>query len=241
MSGEDRRRHPRINIRDEIEKAQALKGAEIEVEGSDKALKVFDMSVSGLACEKLENVKEKSIFKAKIRLGELEPQDVSVEVVWSSEKVTGLRFESCEANVKLSIGDFLQDRIVGQYMISVDPKYFADHVDFQVWYHGPNNTNVFIWKVDGKEDVAKVMVAFDGTSLIFEEGEFRAGGDSIDWQEYANYSVEALPKAEEADDEDLPVVLDNESPLVKRSIEILSQVAFDKEVLQKLIRQMEAV
>jgi hypothetical protein len=239
-SATDKRRHPRINIQNEFERAQALKGAALKFEGSENSLRVFDMSVSGLACENDNSIEVGKIVKAQIILGDLEPQQIELKAIWASEKVMGLRFEHCEANVKLAIGDFLQDRIVGQHMISVDPKYFAEHVDFQAWYHGPNNTNVFVWRNEAADEVAKVMVAFEGQSLIFERGEFRAGGGQINWQEQATYSAETLPGGETSE-EDLPVLLDKDSPLVKRSIELLSQVSFDQDSIQKLIRQMESV
>ncbi|NQZ01068.1 MAG: hypothetical protein HRT45_10430 [Bdellovibrionales bacterium] len=238
---DDRRRHTRINIREEMNKAKALKGASLQIEGLESSLQVIGMSVSGLACELADGVKEGAIRKAKIVLGELEPQELELKVIWLSSEMMGVRFEDCEASVKLSIGDFLQDRIVGQHMISVDPSYFAEHVDFHAWYHGPNNTNVFLWKKHESDDnFIKMMVAFDGQSLIFENGEFRAGGDQINWQDRAIYPPEQLPARSEKE-EDLPVLLENDSALVRRALEVLSQVTFDKQSIQKLIREMEAV
>lgn len=238
--GDERRRHPRINIQNEFEKAEALRGAEILFEGHDKPLRVYDMSLSGLACEVLASLQRRQQLVGRIVLGGGEPQSLELTVVWASEKVMGLRFEKCEAAVKLSIGDFLQDRIVGQHMIAVDPKYFAEHVNFQSWYHGPNNTNVFVWKEAGSDAALKIMVAFDGQSLVFEQGELRTGGDRVDWQEEAKYPVEDLPGGRPPGEE-LPLVLDKEAPLVKRSIEVLSQIPFEQKMFEAVIQNMEAV
>lgn len=220
-SGPNRRRHPRVNIRQDLERAKALVGAEV-LWGSSERTPIFDISYQGAALAKPKSFVPQvdQEIEVQLHLGSLEPVELQARVVWMNEKILGLQFREMDHKGRMTIDDFLEDKIVGAHMISVSEQYFAEHVDFQKWFHGPNNTNVFLWMPDSNR-VQRAMVSFDGQALIFEGGEFHRAGAELDWQVQASYSTESLPTQNPSD---LLVILEKDNPLVRRSVDILHQL-----------------
>lgn len=233
----NRRRFPRVSIKNDLESARALVGAELEwPEGKDNKMPVFDISYSGAAVEKPKgaSLKEGQTLNVKMLLGDLEPFEVPSKVVWFNDNIVGLQFQDINHVARMRIDEFLEDKIVGSHMIAVSSKYFADHVDFNYWFHGPNNTNVFLWGPDDN-NITRAMVSFDGQAMIFEGGEFHRAGGELEWDVQGSYSVETLPSE---DSEDLLVILEKDNPLVERSIEILTQLKEVEAPIEKLLQSI---
>jgi hypothetical protein len=220
-TGQNRRRFPRINIRQDLEKAKALVGAEVKWPNSEVS-PIFDISYLGAAVALPRGLKleAKQEMELELRLGDLEKVELVARVVWLNNKIVGVEFQQLDHKARVSVDEFLEDKIVGAHMIAVSPQYFAEHVDFQKWFHGPNNTNVFLW-MPSNQSVKRAMVSFDGQAMIFEDGEFHRAGGELDWQVQASYSAEVLPSQTP---NDLLVILEKDNPLVRRSIEILHQL-----------------
>lgn len=228
----NRRRFPRINIRQELEKAKALIGASVDWL-EDETSQMFDISYLGAAIERPKKFKAQSgdVISLQMKLGDFEPIQVEGLVVWFNDRLVGVEFQNMDHVSRSRIDEFLEDKIVGSHMIPVSPNYFSDHVDFQHWFHGPNNTNVFLWEPKGKR-ISRAMISFDGQAMIFEEGEFHRAGGEMDWDVQATYSAESLPKKET---DELLVILEKDSPLVDRSIEILAQLQEFHEPIKELL------
>lgn len=232
----NRRRFPRVSIKNDLVNARALVGAEVEWPGSDGRRQIFDISYTGAAVEKPKNVsiKEGQDLNVTMLLGDMDPFEARSRVVWFNETIVGIQFQDINHVARMRIDEFLEDKIVGSHMISVSSKYFADHVDFNYWFHGPNNTNVFLWGPNNKS-ITRAMVSFDGQAMIFEGGEFHRAGGELQWDVQGSYSVEALPKE---DSDDLLVILEKDNPLVERSIEILTQLKDVEAPIEKLLQSI---
>ena len=79
----NRRRFPRVSIKNDLENARALVGAELEWPGSSESkVPVFDISYSGAAVEKPKgaSLKEGQDLKVKMLLGDMEAFEVPSKV-----------------------------------------------------------------------------------------------------------------------------------------------------------------
>jgi hypothetical protein len=57
--------------------------------------------------------------------------------------------------------------------VAVDPSLFQQTQNFQYWFHGPNDTNVFVW-VNG-ERIKKAIVELNHQILTWDQGELSQG------------------------------------------------------------------
>ncbi len=234
----NRRRFPRVSIKNDLENARALVGAQLEWLGEEKQspLQIFDISYSGAAVENPKGlaIEEGQCLDVRMLLGDMDPFQVASKIIWFNDSIVGIQFQEIDHVARMRIDEFLEDKIIGSHMILVSPQYFSDHVDFNYWFHGPNNTNVFLWGPDDNT-ITRAMVSFDGQAMIFEGGEFHRAGGELEWDIQGSYSVETLPKE---NSEDLLVILEKDSPLVERSIEILTQLKEVEAPVEKLLQSI---
>jgi len=231
----NRRRFPRVNLQNQMDQAKIIVGAKVDWLDQCES-EVFDISYKGVAVNRPQGLSLRAgdTTDLKLILGKLEPCTLKAKVVWFNDHVVGLEFLDIDHVTRMIIDEFLEDKIIGAHMVPVSPQYFSEQVDFQYWYHGPNNTNVFLWE-SGDNQLTRAMVSFDDQAMIFEEGAFHRAGSEMDWDVQASYSTETLPSQE---NEDLLVILEKDSPLVQRSIEILTQLKDQSKSINNLLKKM---
>ena len=176
-ASKDRRKHPRVPVDSPKEK-----GINLQVVDHGPSF-FFDMSYKGAA---LSQPKEKKITKAGqlITLDLKSDRDqgqLKAKVVRFNDKSLAVHFEDVGVTTRVIIDRLVTDRIVGMNMKMMDPKNFGSKSDFDYWFHGPRETNLYLWvKNDFLSkvhfDIASISILYEDDHLIFENREgFQAG------------------------------------------------------------------
>lgn len=136
---------------------------------------VFDISLAGML------VSAKG-YIGKLKLGEqfesrldLDDKGASIQVKVRVEKISAdslsLAFESLSADRRLVIEQNLKDRILIQNFKKMkDTSGLAPQLQGAEWFHGPFDTNFFMWQLNPGYSLEKAIVEYDHLLVIFEEG-----------------------------------------------------------------------
>lgn len=169
-NGVDKRRFARVHFRQDIGQAHRILGARI-LWSTNEVSDVYDLSFKGFAVSRpaLVNLKEGSLQAVRVELGEQPSFLIPVKIVWIREQSIGLEIGDISADAHLALTRFLNDKLIGQHLRSVEKRFFGKGQDFDYWYQGPNDTHVFIW-TDPQEPakVVKISLKLDGAVWEFE-------------------------------------------------------------------------
>lgn len=228
--GVNRRRFVRANLRYDYGQARHLVGAWIKWPGQNKLGEIYDISYQGMAGAKVVAVNVGESSDVEVILGDSVSMVCRVRVAWVHSTVIGLEILSTDVAFKQTLDEYLEDKIIGAYLRPIHPKYFAPNEDFQYWYHGPKDTNVFLW-LDKEENapVKRAVFELDGQFLLYEEGQIYSGSQLEEinlfnqayYQELENYNKNA-----------------NSREVVDRVVGILSQLAHKHPPLKGLIEEL---
>jgi len=165
-----RRRFPRIFLVG-MHDLRELTGAKVEWENGQRTY-VLDMSYSGLAAVRpagIEFEKDKQL-NIKIIFAGLEPQIMQIRLVRETEKIFGAKFVNLtKENIKI-MDQFLSDKLLGRNLRVVNPKFYHVKHDFDLWLHGPNNTNLYVWMSENK--IKKSVFEMGGAALVYDSNNF---------------------------------------------------------------------
>ncbi|MEY4616509.1 MAG: hypothetical protein RJB66_1469 [Pseudomonadota bacterium] len=158
---------------------------------------VLDLSYSGLAINGhgfMDNIKLGDYVEGNILLpGEDQQQvQVALRVVRKTATVIGFKIDSTSPEGRIKIDQTIKDYIVAENIREMQPELLKGHLDCDTWYHGPFDTNFFIWK-DGFS-VAKAYIEYDNTVLVYENGYFRVARTASTADEAAGYGAPFLIK-----------------------------------------------
>ena len=136
---------------------------------------VLDISYIGAAIVKTSKITEKFSkgeiieFYFSFANGE---QDVvfDAEVIREDDKVLAVHFPELTLKARKSLETFLKQKLIGLNTKLVDPKFYIKEQGFDFWFHGPNQTNVFIW--GDKDQIIKAAVELNYEVITFEDGKF---------------------------------------------------------------------
>lgn len=166
----DKRRYTRVHFRGDIGQAHRILGAKV-LWSNQEVSDVYDLSYKGIAASRpaLVSLKPEGLQTVRIELGERAPFLIPTRVVWISEQSVGLEFGDISAEAHLQLHSFLTDKLIGQNMRAVDPRYFSPEATFQHWFQGPQSTHLFLWcDADEPSKITQVMLDFDGQIWQFE-------------------------------------------------------------------------
>lgn len=182
--GLERRRYPRVQLH------PISQFFEVEILGFGPA-EIFDISLSGMA---LSQPKEQQIVTSgevvtiKIHLRETqESLSILSHIVRVNAKVVAIEFVDVPLEGRRLLQEVVSDRVVGLNMSLVDPKYYHSSASFTYWFHGPMETNLYLWEeADGEKTLEKGQFDMGGLVLSYENGSFsyekRVGhGDETDF------------------------------------------------------------
>lgn len=176
----DQRRAERVPLALEWGGAQSLLGAEL-VWPNHEVSAVFDLSYFGLAAARpaLFTFRQNDLVKLDLRLGQMGVMAFTGRVAWSNEKTIGLEIVETSALARLELDRFLGDQLIGRHLSRVDKQFYGQNADFSVWYHGPGDTNIYLWTaINGQIDRAEIEV--DGELIQFDGKEiFPAGRPAL--------------------------------------------------------------
>lgn len=168
MEPDNRRRFQRVSFSADADNIR------IELVGSGP-VKLFDISYGGAAFAQPQKnpVSEDRLLELLFfkREGTI---PVKARVVRFTEDMFATEFTQVPSNARLFIDSLISDRTVGLNMNLVDPKYYETSADFTHWFHGPKETNFFIWTVDEKLSRARLeledfVVYWESDKKTFEQ------------------------------------------------------------------------
>ncbi len=181
-----------------------------------QSVEIFDLSYSGASMRKPDAL----LFEKGKRLSlRLEIAGYSFfsqpcELVRSDEKMVAVRFQKLDTVALKIFDEFLNDKLLGLHMALVNPKFYGENQTFKYWFHGPRDTNVFLW-VDG-EKLSQASIELDEQFLEWNGLKFkqkRVQSESASWE-----SARGLNAPEFL--EEVPV----RPELLSRALKIFTQV-----------------
>lgn len=197
-SVKDRRRYQRVLVE------PSSKVLSVSVEGFGKTL-VFDMSYDGAAFaqpkeKKISDVDEPIVLKLET---EIDQATIKARAVRVSQEVVAVQFIDIGVDARVIIDRVVTDRIVGLNMILIDPKHYSGKSDFQYWFHGPKETNLYLWTendqlVKAQMDMANASMMFEDDMLLFENKAVVEGVPVLNNQQIAR-KVHAITEQIESD------------------------------------------
>ena len=188
--------------------------------------RVFDMSYSGVAIESSMSLESKigDMVTLHFHLGGFPDQKLASRVVWMNRHIVGFEFlDTQESRRKLQA--FLHDKLLGLNLNLVARDLYPEKAAFSEWFHGPKDTNLYLWK--NEDRVKRALLTLESLLINFENGKMWVAkiGPSFD-ESQPNFpsSNIGLERATEA--------------LVLRFISITSQFQGSKDILGDLKVQL---
>ena len=174
MTNSNARRYPRIFLTKGVQEFDRITGLEVKWPGGH-VTGVLDISYIGAAIIKSSKITEKfakgDIIEFFFSFAGGESDVVfDAEVVREDEKVLAIYFPELTVQARQALDTFLKQKLVGLNTRLVDPKYYIKEQGFDFWFHGPNQTNVFIW--GNLEEIKKASIEVNYQVITFEDGKF---------------------------------------------------------------------
>ncbi|MCB0364519.1 MAG: PilZ domain-containing protein [Bdellovibrionaceae bacterium] len=238
LSAKERRQYQRLYFDFQQGRLRQILGAEV-IWPDDSCAEVYDMSYSGAALRlpKKLRVKRGEFYRLKIALGQNLPIEVEAEIIWVREHIAGIRWAIMPPEVHSSFAKFLVDKLVGANLTPIHPQFFSESMTFDYWFHGPKDTNLYLWmerseRGEKTNRVDRAVVELDDQTLVYEYGSLSCGQRSPDWEVQRDYgdAEEWLDNWEAIGQNDV---------IVQRTLSLLSQVPEMKAPLRSLMMELD--
>ncbi len=197
-SVKDRRKYQRVLVE------PSSKTLVVEVVDHGSTL-VFDMSYEGAAFaqpgkKKITDVDKEITLHLKTEIDEAKIKATPVRV---SEEVVAVTFREISVPARVIIDRVVTDRIIGLNMTLIDPKHYAGKTDFSYWFHGPKETNLYLWFDDNQlsraqMETAEAMLVFEDNEVFFENKALQEGIKAMNNQQIAS-KIHAIVQQVEVD------------------------------------------
>lgn len=196
IEGIDRRKYPRLLLAHPDGQFDKLDGLQFLWPRGGKS-QVLDLSYSGLAISSqgvLDQIKLGDYLEAHLLMPGPEQHQVpvSVRAVHKTAQIVGFRIDSTSPEGRIKIDQVMKDLIVGENVRPLSPHLLHSSLQCDIWYHGPFDTNFFLWK-DGVS-IKKAFIEYDNSVLVYENGSFRVARTSSTADESQGYGGPFLIK-----------------------------------------------
>lgn len=166
VNPKDRRKYKRVLVE------SSSKEFTFEIIGYGPTV-VYDMSYSGAA---FAQPKAKSISQLDSELivhmkTQVDEAKVIAQVVRANEDFVAVEFKDMSASARVIIDRLVTDRIVGLNMNLINTQYYSSQSDFNFWYHGPKETNLYLWTHNNNK-IMKAQLDMGSCLLIYEQESF---------------------------------------------------------------------
>lgn len=229
VSGADRRRYPRLFLAGQDSEYREIAGAKILWPKQGQSV-VYDMSYAGLAVEcggRTLQFKAGQHLEVGLKLPGQDPFPIAVDVVRVLPKVIALKIATTSPDGRIKIDQFLKDQIVGTNTRKMNTALLDKTLMSDIWYHGPFDTNFFLWKKDDKLD--KVIFEYDNLLLTFENNSFRVTRSASTGDETLGYMGDLNKSVTTGHQVSLG------ASWIDRVLRLLSQVTDSEEHLKPLV------
>lgn len=196
VEGIDRRKFPRLLLAHPDGYYMRLEGLMFLWPKGGKS-QVLDLSYSGMAISSqgyLDAVKLGDYIEAHLLLpGEDQFQvPISVRVVRKTAQVLGFRIDSTNPEGRIKIDQVMKDLIVSSNLRKLSPHLLHSSLQCDVWFHGPFDTNLFLWKSGSR--FSKAYIEYDNSVLVYEGESFRVARSASTADEAHGYGGPFLIK-----------------------------------------------
>ncbi len=201
-SVKDRRKYQRVLVE------PSSKVLSVTLVGYGKTL-VFDMSYDGAAFaqpkeKKVSDVDQALVLHLQTDVDEATINATSVRV---NDEVVAVHFDKISLEARVIIDRVVTDRIVGLNMNLIDPKHYSGKADFSFWFHGPKDTNLYLWMqgselIKAQMEMASAAMVFEDDMLLFENKSITQGVKTLNNQQIARKILAIVEQIES----DLPAL-----------------------------------
>ncbi len=203
-SVKDRRMYQRVLVE------PSSKVLSVNLVGYGKTL-VFDMSYEGAAFAQPKEKKVNDVDQALVLHLQTEVDEASINAtsVRVNDEVVAVHFNNINVEARIIIDRVVTDRIVGLNMDLIDPKHYSGKADFSFWFHGPKETNLYLWMHGGQltraqMEMANAAMVFEDDMLLFENKSSQEGVKTLNNDQIAR-KVQAIVEQIESD---LPALIE---------------------------------
>jgi hypothetical protein len=212
------RRFQRVPLKNISEDLRTITGAKVGF--SDfRDLKIYDISYRGAAFEAPSNCMLEPRDEVLLNMylaDEPRPLEVRARVVWTITRMIGVEFQPLDSEQRKMLDHFLRSKLAGNMLRQIDPQYVSDHENVDYWFHGPNDTNIYIWHYQG--NLTKAVVELFEHVFYYENRQLVQSERSLEDGSWTGKNI----------------ILQQEA--IHRVIGLLSQVEDPEEVLKPLIK-----
>jgi hypothetical protein len=173
------KRSPRILLALDRDHLTPLSGVRLQWPNRSESA-VFDLNFAGLAASTqvqslvntvtIDKLKIGHVFDLALKIqGLSEPLPVKLKVISQTAQVIGFAFDTISAQGRLAIEQTCKDALIGQHLREESSSHLHPHLQADSWWHGPFDTNLFLWREDGRE-LSKVVIEYDNLIWIYQPG-----------------------------------------------------------------------
>jgi hypothetical protein len=134
---------------------------------------VFDLSLAGMIVSAKGQLGKFKVGQQLNSRLDLDDKGTSVflktKIAQMSGETIGLVFESLSSEGRLVVEQNTKDRLVIQNMKQAHGDLAVSHFRGAQWFHGPFDTNFFLWQANPGYSLEKAIVEYDHVLWIFEQ------------------------------------------------------------------------
>lgn len=235
MTGQKReiRKFPRLFLARDSENQRRLPGACAFID-SQEPLAIFDISYGGAALSlpaDSEKYSKDQTVNVDFDFQNYGMVRMAAMIIRCDDRNLAVQFLDLEPQARLTIERFLHAKMAGRLIRLVNPKNYAPEQDFSLWFHGPNDSNIYLWLNQGL--LTKASIEWNGEILYFENGILSKGESRTilkrlteDYSYYVNYEAPHFS-------------IGSDIKFVDRMMELLSQVEDERPIIQDLMRAID--
>ena len=179
MSGNEKRRFPRVQLNRAMSELTASLGGEV-IWPNFETSQILDLSYKGLAARRpgIMPVNAQQSVDIEVELGQVWKFKTRARIAWANMDWIGLEFFELPAEGHIAMSEFLDAKLIGQELKPVDREFFSPQSTFTGWFYGPNGVHIFVW-LEKERGLIRVSVDFDGRVVDFTLGRKWDTGDPL--------------------------------------------------------------
>lgn len=227
------RRYPRVLLTKGIQNFSKIAGIEV-VWPKGQITGAIDISYIGAAIVQPQDHSYSNLEKGErlsLEFHFLENNKrvlFNCEVVRVDDRCIAFHFPELSVEARKILQKFMQSKLVGAYTKLVDPKFYIKEQGFNYWFHGPNQTNIFIW--GDKKRIQRVTIELESRVLTMDNGEMYEAKSTdflfVPTEDYAHQVNNTLER------------LKLSSAFVKQVVAFLAEVPDTKGLIDKILKDM---
>lgn len=167
---DEKRKHTRVPVEGI---GSMLSGLEVQLQGVGP-VELFDISYGGAAFSQPPDQRI-SLSGQKLELDFFmngkKVMNVTAKTVRLTEEMFATEFLDTSSEVKGFVDRLITNRMVGLNMNLIDPQFYKDKNQFSYWFHGPKNTNLYLWEEDGQ--LTRATLDLFNIALHWQDGMFQ--------------------------------------------------------------------